>query len=100
MGLQALRNNKAVIDFNKMELHFLGEADYQLEKELPEGTDTFQLELAPSGHIVLPCSEFNRSADLQKADHTLTLITEHATINHDIPPPPPRPPRNLPVSRQ
>ena len=100
MGLQALRNNKAVIDFNKMEMHFLGEADYQLEKELPEGTDTFQLELAPSGHVVLPCSEFKRSADLQKADHTLTLINEHASINHDIPPPPPRPPSGLPRSSQ
>ena len=47
MGLQALRRNKAVIDFNKMEMHFMGEADYELLKEMPPGTDSFQLEIAP-----------------------------------------------------
>jgi len=74
MGLEALKKNRAVIDFGKMELHFLGPAEYELGHCLPPGTDTFELEIAPSGHLVLPCSEFKSANDLKKADYSLTLI--------------------------
>ena len=100
MGRQALRSNKAVIDFNKMEMYFMGEADYELERSMPPGTDSFQLELAPSGHIVLPCSEFAASHDLRQDDHTLTLITQLRSANNAIPPPPPRPPRVVTFEEQ
>ena len=91
------RMNPAVFDdpkladedgfFRRRDLSGFGEK----KKDMPEGTDTFQLELAPSGHIVLPCSEFKRNSDLQRADHTLTLITEHDHNKRDSPPPPVQP---------
>eukprot|EP00974_Lingulodinium_polyedra_P104496 10115224-Lingulodinium_polyedra.AAC.1 len=55
LGLTALRKNRVVLDFTTLRLHFCGPGDYDMERTLPEGTDSFQLELAPSGHLVLPC---------------------------------------------
>ena len=58
LGLTALKKNRAVLDFTTLKLYFCGPNDYELEKGLPEGTDVYQLETAPSGHIVLPCCEY------------------------------------------
>ena len=99
MGLEALRKNKAVIDFGKMEMHFLGPADYELGHSMPPGTDTFELELAPSGHIVLPCGEFQTTSDMKRADYSLTLIKLNEInftskpVSDVIPMPPPMEPK-------
>ena len=85
MGLEALRKTRAVLDFSKMELHFLGPAEYELGHCLPPGTDTFDLEVAPSGHLVLPCSEFKHVADLKKTDYALTLINLNEADLHTNP---------------
>ena len=75
LGLAALRKNRGILDFNTMDLHFCGPGDYDLLKALPPGTHTFQLELAPSGHMVLPCCEFPSSSDTASPeDYTLTLM--------------------------
>ena len=105
LGLTALRNNKAIIDFDNLRLHFLGPGDSTLERSLPPGSETFQLEVAPSGHIVLPCCEFESpSAGRARREHTLTLLAGAVTgrgstladpASQRIPPPPNRPP-NLP----
>ena len=84
MGLKALRDNRAVIDFGKLEMYFLGPADYELEQAMPPGTDCMQLDLAPSGHMVLHCSEFTQSGDLQVADRTLALITQAASSRANV----------------
>ena len=57
LGLTALRKNRAILDFEKMQLFFCGPGDYILEQSLPSGTDSFQCEAAPSGHMVIPCCE-------------------------------------------
>eukprot|EP00974_Lingulodinium_polyedra_P064696 6250271-Lingulodinium_polyedra.AAC.1 len=49
--LTALRKNRTLLDFTTLRLHFFGPGDRDMERALPEGTDTFQLELAPSGHL-------------------------------------------------
>ena len=92
LGLSALRNNRAVLDFQTLELHFCGPGDYDLAKGMPAGTDTFQLELAPSGHMVLPCCEYTPGTTA--AEHTLTLMTRTKVV----PPAPAHPPRNLPAA--
>ena len=91
LGLNAMRRNRALLDVEKMELHFVGPGDYDLSKVLPPGSDTFQLELAPSGHLVLPCSEF--SGDVAE-DHSLTLVTRSSSRSPStrVPPPPAAPP--------
>eukprot|EP00974_Lingulodinium_polyedra_P017063 1657181-Lingulodinium_polyedra.AAC.1 len=68
-----------------------------MERALPEGTDSFQLELAPSGHLVLPCceSQKGRTAD----EHSLTLVSrgqpapqQPSSSSAPIPPAPAAPP--------
>ena len=100
LGLTALRKNRAVLDFSTLQLHCCGPGDTEVNKGLPPGTDSFQLEVAPSGHIVLPCCEFKHEGDQQAAvDHSLILLSRRAGSSGDrtveataIPPPPQAPP--------
>ena len=79
LGLTALRKNKAILDFATLRLHFVGPAGMPVEKHLPPGSESFQTELAPSGHMVLPCCEFQRGS--MDSEHTLTLLTQGATTS-------------------
>jgi len=92
LGLAALRNNRAILDFNSLKLYFLGPGDYNLENSTPPGTDIFQCELAPSGHLVLPCSEFDAGAAGAETSLTLTTQVRPGPII-PVPPPPPTPPQ-------
>ena len=74
LGLLALINNRAVIDYNKMMVYFLGPGEYDLEKGMPAGTEKFQAERSPSGHMVLPCCEYNHSS--KEEEESLTLLTK------------------------
>ena len=78
-----------------MELHFCGPGDCDLAKATPPGTDTFQLELAPSGHMVLPCCEFpSSSSQGAPEDYTLTVISRTSQQkNAKVPPAPQQPPQ-------
>ena len=58
LGLQPLRDRNAILDMKTLRLHFCGPGDYDLLPALPPGTESYQCELAPSGHLVLPCSEY------------------------------------------
>ena len=75
LGLNSLRKNRAVLDFTTLRLHFCGPGDNEMEKSLPAGTDTFQLELAPSGHLVLPCCEYD-NRPMTDTDYSLTLVAK------------------------
>ena len=50
----------ALFSTSTLKRHFLGEGDYDLHKGLPRGTADYQCEVAPSGHLVLPCCEYSR----------------------------------------
>ena len=76
MGLTALKKNKAILDFNTLMLYFCSDTQYNLERLLPKRTDCYQLETAPSGHLVLPCCEYKFGGDSQ--DYSLTLMAESA----------------------
>jgi len=58
LGLQSMRDRNAILDMKTLQLHLCGPGDYDLNPVLPPGTESFQCELAPSGHLVLPCSEY------------------------------------------
>ena len=81
LGLTALRKNKAIIDFSTMKMYFTGPGDYDLNKSPPPGTDCLQCELAPSGHMVIPCCEYDNQSK-HHSEGELTLVTrqrdEHA----------------------
>ena len=71
---------------------------------MPPGTDCFQAELAPSGHMVVPCCEYGPPT--QEEEHSLTLLTRPPGLdrptdtkrrrNTQIPPPPDTPAPNMP----
>ena len=73
LGLTTLRQNQAALGFTTLRLHFQGPGNSRIDQSLPPGTDTFQLELAPSGHLVLPCSEFSAT---KSTESTLTLVSQ------------------------
>ena len=58
LGLQSMRERNAILDMKTLQLHLCGPGDYDLLPALPPGTESFQCELAPSGHLVLPCTEY------------------------------------------
>ena len=74
--LTALKTNRAILDFNTQTLYFCNGDPCNLDKLLPQGTDKYQLETAPSGHLVLPCCEYKVGSSNQ--DYSLTLVSKTA----------------------
>ena len=66
LGLKALQDQKAILDLSKRQLHFVGQGEPTLV--LPPGSETFQLEAAMSGHLLLPCTS---SAPATAGEHHL-----------------------------
>ena len=68
LGLRSLNRKRAILDLvdNKT-----GPGTYDLSKAMPPGTQTYQLKVAPSGHLLLPCAEW--SANLQTKDTDMHL---------------------------
>ena len=97
LGLTTLRKNRAILDLNTLKLYFCGPGCYDLSGQLPKSTESLQLEVAPSGHLVLPCSEFR--SEERNSEYTLTLVSRietdsdrRVTSSTTIPPPPSYPP--------
>jgi hypothetical protein len=66
LGLLALIKNRCILDFTQepMKLYMCGPGGAKIE--LAPGSRTFPLEQAPSGHLVLPCSDFEAAAKSKK----------------------------------
>ena len=58
LGLNSLTKRRAVIDCVTRKMYFMGPGDHNLEEAMPSGTQVFQLETAPSGHLVLPITKY------------------------------------------
>ena len=63
LGLQSMRDHRVVLDLQKLKIYFVGPGDYDLDKALSPGTVSFELEVAPSGHLLLPCSNFDNLSE-------------------------------------
>ena len=59
LGLKALTENGAILNTQDLTLAFCGKEKPKIE--YPSGTEIFQLERAPSGHLMLPCSDYQNS---------------------------------------
>ena len=55
LGLQSLIDSRAILDLTTLRIHFCGPGDTQLQ--LPPGSESYQCEKAPSGHLMLPCDQ-------------------------------------------
>ena len=83
LGLKTMRNNRAVLDMVNLQLHFCGPSDINLT--LPPGTKSFQLEISPSGHLVLPCTNFenmHNNPPNPLRDTAVVLPVIDSGINH------------------
>ena len=106
LGLTALTTNRAILDCNTRQLHFCGPGDYDLTTLLPPGTDSLQLEVAPSGHLVLPCCEYDGTST--SSTPAVSLLAKQVSDTkgkggktkplplRDVPPPPAHSPRGVP----
>jgi hypothetical protein len=61
LGLRSLREKRCLIDVCQRKLIQVGEGGYQLT--LSPGSVCHELEIAPSGHLILPVAEWNSSAN-------------------------------------
>ena len=60
LGLRSMQNSRATLDLTTNQMHLCGPGDVSII--LPSGTETYQLEIAPSGHLVLPCCNFTAAS--------------------------------------
>ena len=65
-----MRDHPVVLDLQKLRMYFVGPGDYDLDKALSPGAVSFALEVAPSGHLLLPCNNFE------------TLSTHVSQVHH------------------
>ena len=66
-----------------LQLHFCGPADINLTP--PPGTKSFQLEISPSRHLVLPCTNFvniQHNPPNPLRDTAVVLPVMERDINH------------------
>ena len=75
LGRLALKKNRVVIDFQTDKIYLLGPGDYNLIEHLPPGTDVYQGEIAPSGHLMMPCCEYESQRSVGP-DNDVSLVTE------------------------
>ena len=76
LGLETLIKMGAVLDCRNMEMHFLKPEDTLV---LPETAITVQSELSPSGHMMLPFSEYHKvkqRVQFTATEPTTVLATE------------------------
>ena len=92
MGLKAMEDNRTILDIVTGKIYFCGPGDYDLMTALPAGTDVFQMEKAPSGHLVLPCCEFHKPRTNQSSLTLVTSMQQRKTGGAPRTPPPSFPP--------
>ena len=90
LGLTTLRKKRSVIDTTTGKIYMLGPGDCDLLKAMPPGTEVYQCEYAPSGHLILPCAEFAKGAS-QASDELIlhTRVNLHTPKAPSVPPPAP-----------
>ena len=78
LGLEALMAEKAVIDFSNLKIYFCGPGGVEIKPG--SGATEYQGVLSPSGHLMLPCAEFD-----EQSDATFTLATESISLISSVP---------------
>ena len=77
LGLDGLRRVGAILDLRNMEMYLTETGGYSLIDHLPEGTERYKLEIAPTGHMMLPCSEFSGAREQEReAERTAVSALE------------------------
>jgi hypothetical protein len=85
LGLNTMRRNRCILDMVNLKLHMCGPADIRLN--LPPGTESFQLEIAPSGHLVLPCGNHPPTGNAARASQSEIVLQASEGSNPQPPTP-------------
>ena len=77
MGRLSLRRMRTLIDTVSNKIYMMGPGNNSedLDSAMPLGTRFFQAEIAPSGHVTLPCAVYESSTIL-KDEQGLKLHSE------------------------
>ena len=67
-----------------MKLHLVGPGQCDIGADLPAGSSSYDLTTAPSGHLLLPCTEYKNVRET--VEQSLSLLTK--PVGKSIPPPP------------
>ena len=85
LGLRSLQENRAILDMSRNVLHFAAPGEITIK--LPPGSETYQLEVARSGHLLLPCDAFKPSGEGRSAgEHHLFADGVNDTADITQPP--------------
>jgi len=71
LGLQSLRDSRAILDLGTMNIHFAGPGGAEIA--LSPGSETFQCEISPSGHLIIPCCEYEAEKKAAQDNGSFTL---------------------------
>ena len=85
LGLRSMQKARVVLDLTSNRMHLCGPGAVELS--LPSGTETYQLETAPSGHLVLPCSNFQQasmSTQRPRMDQQVRALLVPAATETDV----------------
>ena len=74
-GQKSLRSNRALIDTTASQLHLLGPGDFRLAT--PPGSRVYELADSPSGHMILPVTEFAAVAQASRAAASSSSSSSH-----------------------
>ena len=77
LGLKTLVDRRAILDLTTNTLHFVGPGDVTID--FPPGTESYQLHHAVSGHLMMPCCEFDAPQTLEPDSQLVSLPTEART---------------------
>ena len=81
LGLDSLESMSAIVDFGARKMYIPGPGGVEMPKALPPGTDTFQLQKAPSGHLLLPCTNFGSGANRQSTGSEIALLARQGIVS-------------------
>ena len=86
LGLNPMREQRGIIDTYTLRFYMPGPGDYNLEAALPPGTDCIQCELSPSGHMIMPCCDWE-TLERQESQGGLQVDREITlNVNQQTPP--------------
>jgi len=80
MGLESLRNSRALIDTISGKVYMVGPGDYDLGRLLPPGTREIQCEYANSGHMMMPVDAFE---ELDREERSGGFTIEKEVVLHN-----------------
>ena len=81
LGLKTLLERRAILDFGRMQCVFTGPGETQIDYS--PGSDIFKMIQAPSGHLMLPCCEY-QTPGRSSTEPEATLHTDSAQTRPEV----------------